>query len=200
MALPGDAMLLGGPMVGVISRCMSGRMKGIDPAGDPAENPSGNDAFRSGPPESGGRPAGPLELRDTPGEPIKESGSDIIMGLGDPKPPMLGDDMPGILNRDPYPIAVPGAPPNRGDGDGPSAILCKGPSPYRPSASSGCMRDAICEYQGCRFSFSTSDVSKRPRTSLIERPSEYPRADDVDPRADTGGLLPRCDGAGLRSA
>jgi hypothetical protein len=46
------------------------------------------------------------------------------------------------------------------------------------------MRDAICEYQGCRFSFSTSDVSKRPRTSLIERPSEYPRADDVDPRAD----------------
>ena len=30
MALPGDAMLLGGPMVGVISRCMSGRMKGID--------------------------------------------------------------------------------------------------------------------------------------------------------------------------
>ena len=22
------------------------------------------------------------------------------MGLGDPKPPMLGDDMPGILNRD----------------------------------------------------------------------------------------------------
>lgn len=146
--MPGD---VAGPMLGDMSRI--DRMKGFDP--------SGKEAFRLRP-ERGGRPSAfcPLALRETTGDAKESSASEcaIASGLGEAR---LGDEVPGTVNSD------------RGDGDGPSAILCKGAgSAYRPSLNSGCIRDAICEYQGCRFNFSTSVVSKRPRTSLIDRPSE----------------------------
>jgi hypothetical protein len=120
-------------MLGDISRIW-GRMKGFDttcrpPSATKGFDPSGNEAFRLRP-ESGGRRAGvcPLALRVTPGEAkIDNSASERAggsglgdamledaMSTGDAMLMLKGDDVPGTLSRD------------RGEGEGPSAILCKG--------------------------------------------------------------------------